>query len=65
LRNAEVQFQRIESRCLNDQLEIKVQRIVTARPMSLMGQALPLRAESTVLPHLLSGAASAEYFLFF
>jgi hypothetical protein len=23
---------------LNDQLEVKVQRIVTARPMSLMGQ---------------------------
>ena len=25
------------STCLNDQLEVKVQRIVTARPMSLMG----------------------------
>jgi len=37
LRNAGGFSQRIESRCLNDQLEIKVQRIVTARPMSLMG----------------------------
>jgi hypothetical protein len=27
----------IEPQCLNDQLEIKVQRILTARPMSLMG----------------------------
>jgi hypothetical protein len=25
------------STCVNDQLEVKVQRIVTARPMSLMG----------------------------
>ena len=29
------------STCLNDQLEVKVQRIVTARPMSLMGQTRP------------------------
>ena len=31
------------STCLNDQLEVKVQRIVTARPMSLMGHSRRLK----------------------
>ena len=31
-----------QSTCLNDQLEVKVQRIVTARPMSLIGQSVVL-----------------------
>jgi hypothetical protein len=30
------------STCLNDQLEVKVQRIVTARPTSLMGHERPI-----------------------
>ena len=34
------------STCLNDQLEVKVQRIVTARPMSLMGHSRPGHASS-------------------